>query len=421
MVRPGVTGSGGAVGPWLEWERAGVRSGLPLNRPLVIGRDASSDIRVADQTVSRRHAVVALVDGQAVVDATGSANGINFGGGRVAKIALSLGQSFRIGDTEFRFVPVPSHMAQAAPAQAGAQTQAMGMPAPQPVVQPIQGSWPGAPARPNRPPAGFRGAPAPSRANKKAIVIGIVSVAVVAVVALAGLGVLVLTRSGSGGSDSLGLAAASLDPAAPAFPVPAGSTLLNAQIDGSGAGAYRLAAWQSGSDYDKTAAFYTGLSDSRWQASGSASTTPQATDLSFADGSGVFASAEVTVSRTDPVKIEVRLLSKTSPAAQSFGPGPTIAFGPLPAASALPDGFPSALVPPGTTLKDAGAIGTTYFALFSGSVDVGAYETQIKAAVTITNTHTESGATVIDFTLGGKPGQIVIDPAGGEVSVEVTK
>jgi hypothetical protein len=192
-------------------------------------------------------------------------------------------------------------------------------------------------------------------------------------------------------------------------------------VEGSGAAAYRLAAWQSGSGYATTVSFYTGFRDSRWQVSGSSVATPQATDMSFTDGSGVFTSAEVEIDRTDPVRISVRFLSKTSPPARSFAPGPTIAFGPLPSANALPDGFPSALVPPGTTLLDAGAIGSTYFALFSGSVDVSAYETQISSVVQNIATHTDSGATVIDFTLGGKAGQIVIDPASGQVSVELTK
>ena len=245
----------------------------------------------------------------------------------------------------------------------------------------------------------------------------------VLVLAVAGVGYVVLTKPGSGSAQpqALGLASPSLDPDAPAFPVPAGSTLINATIEGSGTGVYRLVAWQSGVDYATSAAFYTGLVDSRWRVSGSPATTPQSTDVSFTDSSGVFVSAVVEVDRTDPVRIEVRFLPNSSPPAQSFAPGPTLAFGALPRASALPDGFPSGLVPPGTTLLDAGAIGSTYFALFSGSVDVSAYESQIGSVVTITGTTTQSGSTIINFTLGGKAGQAVIDPASGQVSVELTK
>jgi len=250
----------------------------------------------------------------------------------------------------------------------------------------------------------------------------------VLVLAVAGVGYVVLAKLGPGSSQpqSLALASASLDPDAPAFPVPAGSTLINATIEGSGPAAYRLEAWQSGQGYDATANFYadlvySGRSAERWQARGALSETPQGVTASFSDASSVFGGAELEVDRTDPVRIEVRLLPNSSLPAQSVAPGPTIAFGALPRASALPDGFPSGLAPSGTTLLDAGAIGSTYFALFSGSVDVNAYKSQIGSVVTITGTTTQSGSTVINFTLAGKAGQIVIDPASGEVSVEVTK
>jgi hypothetical protein len=54
-------------------------------------------------------------------------------------------------------------------------------------------------------------------------------------------------------------------------------------------------------------------------------------------------------------------------------------------------------------------------------VDVSAYESQIGSVVTITGTTTQSGSTIINFTLGGKAGQAVVDPASGQVSVELTK
>ena len=67
----------------------------------------------------------------------------------------------------------------------------------------------------------------------------------------------------------------SLAPDAPSLPVPPGSVLLNAQIEGSGPSAYRLVAWWSGAGYNDTVTFYGGLSDQRWHGSGS-SATPQA-------------------------------------------------------------------------------------------------------------------------------------------------
>jgi hypothetical protein len=246
---------------------------------------------------------------------------------------------------------------------------------------------------------------------------------IVLLLVVAGVGFLVLSKSGSGSSQpsNLGLASASLDPDAPAFPVPPGSTLLNAQIEGSGAAAYRIESWQSGADSATTTAFYTNLQDSRWQRTGSPSTTPDAADFTFSDGSGVFANAELEVVRTDPVRIDVRFLPPSGAPAQSFAPGPTIAFGPLPSASALPDGFPSAFVPNGTTLVDASSIGSTYFAIFAGSVDPAAYQSQIASVAKVTSTTTQSGATVIAFTYDGHLGQVIIDPASGQVSIELTK
>jgi len=245
----------------------------------------------------------------------------------------------------------------------------------------------------------------------------------VLVLVVAGVGYVVLPKPGSGPGQpqALGLASASLDPDAPAFPVPAGSTLLNAQIVGSGAAAYRIASWQSGADYATTAAFYSGLTDPRWHRSRSPITTPDATSFTFSDSSGVFASAGLEVARTNPVKIVVRFLPPGGVPVQRYAPGPTIAFGPLPAATSLPDGFPSAFVPAGTTLVDASSLGSTYFAIFAGSVDRAAYQSQIASVAKVTSTTTQSGATVIDFTYDGNPGEAVVDPASGQVSVEVTK
>ena len=196
---------------------------------------------------------------------------------------------------------------------------------------------------------------------------------------------------------------------------------MNALIVGSGAAAYRIASWQSGADYATTAAFYTGLSDSRWRRSGSPTTTPDAADFTFSDGTGVLASAGLEVARTNPVKIVVRFMPPGGVPVQSYAPGPTIAFGPLPAATSLPDGFPGAFVPVGTTLLAASSLGSTYFAIFAGSVDPAAYQKQIASVATVSGARTQSGATVIDFTYDGNPGEAVVDPASGQVSVEVTK
>jgi hypothetical protein len=189
---------------------------------------------------------------------------------------------------------------------------------------------------------------------------------------------------------------------------------------GSGAGAYRLVAWQSGSDYDSTAAFYTGLDDARWKSSGSSATTLQSTEVSFTDSSGVFAKVDVDVTRTDPVKIAVRFLSKTAIPVQSFGPGPTIVFGALPTYTSLPDGFPSALVPQGGSVVDASSVGSTYFVVLSMTTSLAAYETQIGSLVQITDTITQGGVTISEFTYNGHPGQLIFDPSTNRLSIQVT-
>jgi len=115
-VRPGAVGvASAASGLWLEWDRLGVRSRLPLDRPLAIGRDAACDIRLPDPTVSRRHAVVSISAGRPVVDATGSTNGIRLDRGRADRVVLSLGQVFQIGGTTFRVVAGPAALVASRP------------------------------------------------------------------------------------------------------------------------------------------------------------------------------------------------------------------------------------------------------------------------------------------------------------------
>src|ERR1035437_7684819 len=98
----------GTTGFWLEWERGGVRSRVPLDRPLRIGRDPGCDVVLADPTVSRQHAVVSLSGGQPVVDASTSTNGIQLDRGRADRAALGLGQVFNIVGTTFRVVGGPA-------------------------------------------------------------------------------------------------------------------------------------------------------------------------------------------------------------------------------------------------------------------------------------------------------------------------
>jgi hypothetical protein len=158
-MRPGagagpVNGPARAGGLWLEWERGGVQSRLVLDRPLVIGRDRSSHVCLPEPTVSRRHAVVSLVDGQPFVDASGSTNGLKLDSGRADRTALNLGQPFTIGSTVFRVVGGPlaaqARPRQAVPQRPGASVPTVWPPLAQPPVPPY-------PYPPRSPAGGFAG------------------------------------------------------------------------------------------------------------------------------------------------------------------------------------------------------------------------------------------------------------------------
>ena len=219
------------------------------------------------------------------------------------------------------------------------------------------------------------------------------------------------------------------DPDAPAFPVPVGAILVNAQVEGSGRVAYRLEAWNSPIGFDATVAFYAALHDARWTLNGRVTQTPQAAQGSLSDGQGMFAQADLEIDRTTPVRIAVQLvppgLALAAPASQA--PGPTIAFGPLPTATALPAGFPSQLVPAGQTLVDSAVLSGTYFAIFTSAFDVPtlaqAYQTALQGYAQGVASTPQGQAMTITFTTGGHPGLVVLNPdtsGGTEVSVEVT-
>lgn len=188
---------------WLEWEQAGVRSRLPLDRPRWIGRDSSVDVRLRDATVSRRHAVVSVVAGQIVVDASTSTNGVQLDRGRADRVALGPGQSFSIGGTVFRVV-------QATAAQPAALQP--------PLATLPPGSARFASSRQTRP---------ARTSNVPAIAIAIVAVAAVVVVA-AIIGVLALHPFGGTASPEPAQSLAAAGPTAPPWAVSASALPSNA-------------------------------------------------------------------------------------------------------------------------------------------------------------------------------------------------
>jgi len=328
----------------------------------------------------------------------------------------------------------------------GADLEALGQ-----QVTPVPSSAPAAPAP--RPPATPQPVQAPASRPQVAVTPadrrvpaarrgGVHPLAVfglaLALLLLAGGGALVILRgsgsispgsSGAPASSGAAFAPASLDPDAPVFPVPAGATLLNAQVEGSGPVAYRLEAWNSPLGFDATVAFYAALHDARWTLSGPLTQTPQAAQGSLSDGQGVFAQADLEIDRTVPVRVAVQFVPPGLAAAPpaSPAPGPTIAFGKLPAATALPAGFPSQLVPARQTLVDGAVLSGTYFAIFTSAVDVPtlaqAYQSALQGYAQGVVSTPQGQAVTITFTTGGHPGMVVLSPAssgGTEVSVEVT-
>lgn len=80
---------------------------LPAGRPLVLGRGVTNDLVVADATISRRHADLA-VEGDAVrVTDLGSSNGTQLNGARVEQGLARAFDTVTFGAVAFRVEPVP--------------------------------------------------------------------------------------------------------------------------------------------------------------------------------------------------------------------------------------------------------------------------------------------------------------------------
>ena len=76
---------------------------FPFYAKMIIGRHSTNDIPLPDRTVSKRHAVIGRVRGQAVVKDLDSRNGTLVNGQKVEKAILSCGDRLKVGSVILRF------------------------------------------------------------------------------------------------------------------------------------------------------------------------------------------------------------------------------------------------------------------------------------------------------------------------------
>lgn len=74
------------------------------SRTLSVGRDPSRDIQIVDLKVSRKHAVIRLLDNQHAITPTKAKNGLLVNGHEIdAETILNDGDEISLGDTVLRF------------------------------------------------------------------------------------------------------------------------------------------------------------------------------------------------------------------------------------------------------------------------------------------------------------------------------
>ena len=76
---------------------------FPFYAKMIIGRHSTNDVPLPDRTVSKRHAVIGRVRGQAVVKDLGSRNGTFVNGQKVEKAILACGDRLKFGSVMLRF------------------------------------------------------------------------------------------------------------------------------------------------------------------------------------------------------------------------------------------------------------------------------------------------------------------------------
>jgi pSer/pThr/pTyr-binding forkhead associated (FHA) protein len=96
-----------APGRYLALEEGALARLIPLTRPIMhVGRGFAADMRLEDQTVSRRHAIIVEDGTQTRILDDRSANGTFVNDRRVAAATLHDGDAIGIGGVELVFVEV---------------------------------------------------------------------------------------------------------------------------------------------------------------------------------------------------------------------------------------------------------------------------------------------------------------------------
>jgi pSer/pThr/pTyr-binding forkhead associated (FHA) protein len=96
-----------APGRYLRLEEGDLARLIPLSVPIMhIGRGFAVDMRLEDQTVSRRHAIIVERGTETRILDDRSANGTFVNDRRVAEATLHNGDAIRIGRVELVFVQI---------------------------------------------------------------------------------------------------------------------------------------------------------------------------------------------------------------------------------------------------------------------------------------------------------------------------
>ena len=105
LFRPEIDGANAPALAWLEPIGSDAPS-VPLRSgSLKIGRSKENDIRLSDQSVHRRHAILQLSsDGNYSIHDLGTRNGVIVNGARCTQQELSDGDIIELGETKLRFV-----------------------------------------------------------------------------------------------------------------------------------------------------------------------------------------------------------------------------------------------------------------------------------------------------------------------------